>query len=138
MSKISKKVLSLVLALVLSLSVCLIAFAEPAFDFSIKEDDTGSITGCDGDIEDGVLELIDWDDFYELDLTSVAADAFAYDEYDSDKDYLADVTTVIVAAGIKEIGANAFHEVEATFCVHKGTLGEKMALSYECKYEIIE
>ena len=71
MSKISKKVLSLVLALVLSLSVCLIAFAEPAFDFSIKEDDTGSITGCDGDIEDGVLELIDWDDFYELDLMLV-------------------------------------------------------------------
>ena len=108
MSKISKKVLSLVLALVLSLSVCMIAFAEPAFDFSIKEDDTGSITGCDGDIEDGVLELIDWDDFYELDLTSVAADAFAYDEYDSEKDYLADVTTLIVAAGIKEIGSNAF------------------------------
>ena len=108
MSKISKKVLSLVLALVLSLSVCVIAFAAPAFDFSIKEDNTGSITGCDGDIEDGVLELIDWDDFYELKLTSVAANAFAYDESDTEKAYLADVTTVIVPAGVNEIGSYAF------------------------------
>ncbi len=113
MSKISKKLISLVLALVLSLSVCMVALAETTLLFKIKEDDTGMITGCDGDIEDGLLELTDWDEFYELDLTSVAPNAFAYNDADADRAYLADVTDIVVAAGISEIGANAFANLPA-------------------------
>ena len=51
--------------------------------------------------------------------------------------YCQSLKRIVIPPSVREIGANAFHEVEATFCVHKGTLGEKMALLCECKYEII-
>ena len=113
MSKISKKLISLVLATVLAFGVCAAAFAsEVSFVFNIKDDDTGAIIGCEGEIDDGVLEIADWDELYELDLTSVAADAFSYDG-SADRAYLADVTTLIIAAGVTEIGSRAFANLPA-------------------------
>ena len=113
MSKISKKLISLVLALVLSFSVCTVAFAAAALDFNMLEDDTATITGCDGMIENGVLELYDYDDFYEVDISAVSPYAFAYDSSDFDRAYIADITSIVVAAGIKEIGASAFADLPA-------------------------
>ena len=107
--RISKKLISVVLALVLVLGSAVAAFADSdEYLYDVQDDGTGSITAYTGTIEDGVFTIIDEDDFLELPLTAVADGAFEYDDTDSDLAFLEDVTKLVVEAGIANIGERAF------------------------------
>ncbi|MCH5199184.1 MAG: leucine-rich repeat protein [Oscillospiraceae bacterium] len=107
MRKINKKIVSLVLALALVIGCAVTAFAGD-FGYNTKDDGTGAITEFYGEIEDGVLVLDDEDEILGLPMTSVADGAFHYDEDDDALAYLADVTSIIIAEGISEIGIRSF------------------------------
>ncbi len=110
----SKKLISVVLALVLLMGAAFTAFAGIGdFSYDVKEDGTGAITVFNGTIENGVFTIDDMDELLELPLTAVAPAAFSYDSSNSDLAFLADVTSIVVEAGVKEIGSQAFANLPA-------------------------
>ena len=130
MRMVNKKLLSVVLALVLSMSAAVVAFAGIGdFSYDVLADQTGSITQFNGEIgADGVFTIDDKDELLGLPLSAVGSNAFAYSSGDSDLAFLKDVTSIVVQAGIKDIGLKAFANLPSLKSVEfKGsvTLGEE-------------
>jgi hypothetical protein len=114
MKLVSKKLISVLLALVLVLGSAVVAFAAIGdFNYDVLDDGTGAITVFNGTIEDGVFTIDDEDELLELPLTAVADEAFAYDGSNPDLAFLDDVTSIIVEEGIALIGDRAFADLPA-------------------------
>ena len=128
MRMVSKKLVSIVLALVLVVGSAAVSFAAIGdFTFDVQADGTGSITQFNGEIVDGLFTISDEDELLELPLTAVGSEAFAYDSSNADLAFLKDVTSIVVEEGVKDIGMKAFANLPALESVEfKGdvTLGE--------------
>ncbi len=112
MKSVSRKIIALVLAVVMTLSFSVMAFADSSVIFSADalEDGTFAISGIDdGSTEDGVLTIpVSFEqDGAEYEVSAVADYALAYNEGIS-AEFLADVTEIVIEDGVKTIGENAF------------------------------
>lgn len=109
MKSVSKKLLSVVLAVLMVVSCAAVAFAADAdFDYSTNEDGSYAVAGLlvDDIGEDGVLTLpVQQPDDGET-YVSVDEEAFMYDGDTSS--VLNQIVSVIVPANIKNVGPSAF------------------------------
>lgn len=111
MKSASKKLLAIVLAALMTVSCAAVAFATDGdFGYSTNPDGSYAVSGdFEGTIgSDGVLTLpVEHPEDKET-YTSVDDEAFMYDEGEPADEFLVDVTSIVVPANIKTIGASAF------------------------------
>lgn len=135
MRMVSKKLISLVLAIALVFGCAIVAFAASDFGFVSNSDDELIINKFTGEIQKGVFDIISVDEENELEFVGVAPAAFEYSsENPYDVEFLNDVTSIIVEDGIKEIGEFAFAYLPAVKSItFKGDVSIGDSAFKDCK-----